>query len=403
MTFDVEAFRAHFPALSRQEGGEPVVWMDGPGGSQAPDTVIDAMAAVLAAGVSNLGGSFAASREASSIVNGARAAVADLVGATDPDAIAFGPSMTALNLALARAVSRDWGPGDELVVTRLDHDANVSPWLLAAERSGATVRWLDFDPDDGCSLGSIEEVLSSSTRLVAVTAASNAVGTVPDLGEIVGRAREAGAFTVVDAVHHVPHRPTDFADLGADALLCSPYKFYGPHAGVLALAESAWGLAPERIRPAPSSQPGHWEIGTASFEALAGVTAAIEFMGSFGEGSSRRERLVSALSAMDIHTESLANQFLAGIRDMDRITLHGIDDGRPRTPTFAVTVDGHAPADVAGHLGSAGIQVWDGHFYALEVLRRLGRLETGGVVRIGFLAYQTEAEVDRLLEALHEL
>jgi selenocysteine lyase/cysteine desulfurase len=279
----------------------------------------------------------------------------------------------------------------------------VSPWLLAAERTGAEVRWLDFDPDDGCTLGPIEEVLSSSTRLVAVTAASNAVGTVPDLGEIVGTAREAGAFTVVDAVHHVPHRPTFFAELGADALLCSPYKFYGPHAGVLALAESAWGLAPERIRPAPAGQPGHWESGTASFESLAGVSAAVGFIGSFGEGRTRRDRLVSALSVMDAHTEALGERFLAGIGGMDRVTLHGIDDGRPRTPTFAITVEGHAPAAVAEHLGSAGIQVWAGHFYALEVLRRLGRLETGGVVRIGFLAYQTEAEVDRLLEVLDRL
>lgn len=403
MTFDVDAFRSHFPALSRHQGGKPVVWMDGPGGSQAPNAVIEAISGVLASGVSNLGGAFAASRDADLVVGGARAAVADLVGAPTPEAIAFGPSMTSLNLALARAVSKGWGPGDEVVVTRLDHDANVSPWLIAAERTGATVRWLDFDPDDGCSLDPVESVLSSSTRLVAVTAASNAVGTVPDLAGVIGPAKDAGAFTVVDAVHHVPHRPTDFAELGADALLCSPYKFYGPHAGVLALAEPAWGLVPERIRPAPNSHPGHWEIGTSSFEALAGVAAAVEFIGSFGEGRSRRERVVSALSAMDAHTESLAGRFLAGIRSMDRVTLHGIDDDRPRTPTFAITINGLAPAAVAERLGSAGIHVWDGHFYALEVLRRLGLLETGGVVRIGFLAYQTETEVDRLLEELDRL
>jgi cysteine desulfurase family protein (TIGR01976 family) len=403
VSYDLEGWRERFPSLQREVSGRPVAWLDGPGGSQAPEEVADAIADVLRRGVSNLGGAFAASDEAAVIVADARRAVADLIGAAEPDSVAFGQSMTSLNLALARAVSADWGPGDEVVVTRLDHDANVSPWLLAAERTGATVRWVDFDPADGCSLDDVSAVLSDRTRLLAVTHASNAVGTIPDVAGAVGAARSVGAFTVVDAVHHVPHLPTDMAAVGCDALLCSAYKFHGPHIGAMALAPEAWGLVAERIRPASAAQPGKWEAGTASFEALAGVTAAVDALASLGSGSDRRARLVSAMGSIHDHTTDLADRFLAGLRRLDGVHLHGIDDGRARTPTFGITVDGWAPRDVARRLGDQGIHVWDGHFYALEVIRRLGLADSGGLVRIGFLSYTSADEVDRVLAALAAL
>ena len=400
--YDVEAWRDRFPALERTMAGGPVAWLDGPGGSQAPGEVIDAISEVLRRGVSNVGGDFAASAEAGAIVEGARHAVADLVGADSPDWVAFGPNMTTLNLALARSLSRDWGPGDEVVVTRLDHDANVSPWLLAAERTGATVRWVDMDPDDGCSLGAVAEVIGRRTKVVAITGASNAVGTVPDVAAACAMAREVGAISVVDAVHRVPHLPTDMGALGCDALLCSAYKFHGPHVGALIVAPSLHGLAPERIRPAPDRQPGHWETGTGSFEALAGVTAAVDAVASLGDGTDRRVRLGDAMAKVHRHTDGLTKRFLEGLEDLPRVHLFGIADDRPRTPTFAVDVAGHHPDEVASILGSQGIFVWSGHFYALEVLRRLGRLDRG-VVRIGFLSYTTDVEVDRVLEALAAL
>lgn len=403
MTYDLEAWRARFPALSREVDGRPVAWLDGPGGSQAPAEVADAIAGVLRRGVSNTGGAFDASEDAARIVGEARAAVADLVGAPSPDAIAFGQSMTRLNLTLARAVSADWGPGDEVVLTRLDHDANVSPWLAAADRTGATVRWVDFDPDDGCVLDAVGPSLGAATRLLAITHASNALGTIPDVAAAIAAAKEVGAFTVVDAVHHVPHAPTDMAGLGCDALLCSAYKFHGPHIGALALSPEHPDLPAERIRPAPAGQPGKWEAGTASFEALAGVTAAVGALASLGQGSGRRERLVSALASVHAHTDRLAHRFLDGIADNPSIELFGITDDRPRTPTFAVAVEGRHPRDVAARLGAEGIYVWDGHFYALEALRRLGRLDDGGVVRIGFLSYTTDDEVDRVVAALAAL
>jgi cysteine desulfurase family protein (TIGR01976 family) len=403
VTYDLDAWRARFPALEREVGGRPVAWLDGPGGSQAPEEVAAAIAGVLRRGVANLGGAFAASDEADAIVAGAREAVADLVGAADPRAIAFGQSMTSLNLHLARSVSADWGPGDEVVVTRLDHDANVSPWLLAAERTGASVRWVDFEPDNGCSLADVGEVVTERTRLLAITHASNAVGTIPDVGAAVAAAKAVGAFTVVDAVHHVPHGPTDMAAIGCDALLCSAYKFHGPHVGAMALAPGAWDLAAERIRPASRSQPGKWEAGTPSFEALAGVTAAIDVLGTLGTGDPRRERLLTAMASVHDHTSGLARRFLDGIAGLDGVHLFGSTDERSRTPTFAITVDGLAPRDVARRLGDLGIHVWDGHFYALEAIRRLGVADSGGVVRIGFLSYTTPGEVDRVLDALETL
>lgn len=404
MTFDVASVRGRFPALARVVAGRPAVWLDGPGGSQSPRSVIDAIGAVLTSGVSNLGGPFVASDFAGAIVDDARAAMADLFHAAEPRQIAFGPSMTALTLAAARSLGRGWGPGDEVVVTRLDHDANISPWLIAAEESGATVRWVDFSPEDGCVLDGVEGALSARTKLLAITHASNAVGTIPDVAGACAAARAVGALSYVDAVHYSQHGIVDVQALDCDFLAASAYKFHGPHLGVLYLGRRVVDtVEPVHIRPVPSSAPGSWERGTAAFELLAGVTAAVDYLASLGAGLDRRQRLVSGIGSASSHTDALATQFVNGLAGLDHVTMFGPRPGQPRTPTFAIEVDGWSPGDVAAALGEQGIFVWAGHYYALEALRRLGRLESGGLTRVGFLHYNTSEEVDRLLAALAAL
>jgi cysteine desulfurase family protein (TIGR01976 family) len=404
MTFDVDAVRARFPAMRRVVGDGHVAWFDGPGGSQSPRSVIDAIGSVLTEGISNTGGPFVASVEAGRVVSDARSAMADFFNAPDPKQVAFGPSMTALTLACARALGRTWGPGDEIVLTRLDHDANVSPWLIAAEESGATIRWVDFNPDDGCLLDPVEAVLSDRTKLLAITHASNAVGTIPDVRAACALARARGALTFVDAVHFSQHGLVDVQAIDCDFLAASAYKFHGPHVGVLYLGERVVDqVEPIHIRPVPAIAPGSWERGTLPFELLAGVTAAIDYLASLGGGGSRREQLASGIAAAAAHTDRLAERFQAGLLHLEHVTLYGPGPGRPRTPTFAIDVAGWAPNAVAGALGNQGIFVWSGHYYALEALRRLGFLASGGLTRVGFLHYNTEAEVDRLLVALTEM
>lgn len=403
MTFDVMAVRERFPAMRRTFEGQPVAWFDGPGGSQAPDSVIAAIAGVLEVGVSNLGGPFEASEFGGELVHGARAAMADFFGAPSPDQIAFGQSMTSLTLSVARSLSERWGPGDEVVLTRLDHDANVSPWLLAAARSGATVRWVDFDPESGCALDPVESVLSDRTVHLAITHASNAVGAIPDVATAVAAARAVGATTFVDAVHYSAHGVVDVADLDCDFLAASAYKFHGPHVGVLYLGDRVRDLQPERIRPAPSSSPGSWEPGTASFEALAGVTAAVDYLASMGWGGTRRGQLVTGIGRATRATDVLVERFMGALDDLAHVRLFGPPLGAPRTATFALEVDGHTPSEVQGSLADRGIYTWAGHYYALEPLRRLGRLDSGGLLRVGFLHYNTIEEVDRLIEVLEGL
>lgn len=400
MKLDVAAVRGRFPAMARKVEGQPVAWFDGPGGSQAPDSVIAAVAGVLEVGVSNLGGAFDASDFAAELVHGARAAMADFFGAAGPDRIAFGQSMTSLTLSVARSLSARWGPGDEVVVTRLDHDANVSPWLLAAERSGATIRWVDFDPDNGCALDPVESVLTDRTVHLAITHASNAVGTIPDVAAALAAARTVGATTFVDAVHYSAHGVVDVAGLDCDFLAASAYKFHGPHVGVLCLGDRALDVEPERIRPAPATAPGSWEPGTASFEALAGVTAAVDYLASLGEGGTRRGQLVTGIGRAVRATDDLVEHFLHALEDLPHVRLFGPPLGAPRTATFALELEGHAPAEVHEILGRHGIYTWAGHYYALEVMRRLGKLDDGGLLRVGFLHYNTTDEVDRLLEVL---
>ena len=404
MAFDPYKVRGQFPALRRDVGGLPATYLDGPGGTQVPQSVIDAMTGYLAAGGSNLGGDFATSRETDEVNNAARRAVADLFNAK-PEEIAFGQNMTSITLAVSRALAATWDEGDEIVVTRLDHDANVWPWVMAARDRGVEVRWVDFDPDEGCTLdtASLRDALSPRTKLVAVTHASNAVGSIVDVRLVAKLAHEAGALVYVDAVHYTPHVVVDVVASDCDFLVASAYKFFGPHTGVLyGKHEHLAAFDFYKIRPAPSDPPGKWETGTQSFESLAGVTAAVDYLAGIGDdkGDDRRAALRSAMSIVREHEEELTRRFLAGLERIDGVTLFGIADDRPRTPTFAIDVEGVSPAEVGRKLGEKGIFVWDGHYYAVEVMERLGVLDAGGLVRIGFVHYNTSIEVDRVLEAL---
>ncbi len=401
---DVDACRRRFPGLTRHVNGRPAAFLDGPGGSQVPQSVIDAVADCLAHRNANDGGAFATSLAVGEVVDAARGAVADLLGAADPDEVVFGLNMTTLTFALSRALARTWRPGDEVVVTRLDHDANVTPWVLAAADAGATVRYLDIDPAD-CTLrlDLLPDLLNERTKLVAVGLASNAVGTVNPVREVVAAARRVGALVFVDAVHAVPHLLVDVGALGADFLACSPYKFFGPHAGAL------WGrrdllerLPAYKVRPAPDSGPGRWMTGTPSFEAIAGTHAAVEYLAGLGGGGDRRASLTAAYAAIRAHETALAARFLDGLAQLPAWRVWGITDpGRSgdRVATFGLTHRAKPAAEVAATLGAQGLFVWSGNFYAAGLIERLG-LAPAGMLRVGFLHYNTAEEVDRVLEAL---
>jgi cysteine desulfurase family protein (TIGR01976 family) len=363
------------------------------------------MADFMRAGGSNHGGPFVTSLETDAVAASARQAVADLFGAS-PGEIAFGQNMTSLTLSASRALGATWMIGDNIVVTRLDHDANVWPWVIAARDAGVEVRWIDFDPDDGCRL-QVEQgadLIDRRTRLVAVTHASNAVGTVTDVRSLISAAHVVGAFTYVDAVHYSPHGLLDVAALGADFLAASSYKFFGPHTGCLYGRTAVLNdVAAYKIRPAPDDPPGKWETGTQSFESLAGITAAVDYIASLGDGDSRRERITSAMDTIGAYEAALSERFLDGIAGLSGVRLYGSDSADGRTPTFAVSVGGVHPDAVAAALGDLGIFVWSGDYYAVEVMRRLGVANQGGLVRIGFVHYNTFEEVDRVVAALRNL
>lgn len=399
---DTASIRNRFPALERLVDGRPAAYLDGPGGTQVPHEVIDAMAGFMGAGGSNHGGPFITSREADAVAARAREAIADLINAASPDEIAFGQNMTSITLAVSRALGATWGANDNIVVTRLDHDANVWPWVLAARDAGAEVRWADFDPDSGCRLDfeSLAEAIDENTRLVAFTHASNAVGTIVEVATVVAMARRVGALSYVDAVHYAPHGIIDVVATGCDFLAASAYKFFGPHTGFLyGRGRVLDSVAAYKIRPAPDDPPGKWETGTQSFESLAGVAAAVDYLASLGAGPTRRDRLVDAMAWIGEYEQSLSARFLAGLGELPGVELFGLDVVEGRTPTFAIDVDGHDPHSVASTLGDQGIFVWSGDYYAVEVMRRLGRPDSG-LVRVGFVHYNTVAEVDRVLAAL---
>lgn len=407
--FPVHALREQFPALKRTVNGRPAVYLDGPGGTQVSQAVIDAIGDVLRRGASNLGGHFSASELSETIEMTAREAMRDLYNARQAEEIVFGQNMTSLTFAFSRALARTWQAGDEIIVTRLDHDGNISPWLLAAEERGVTVRWLDFQPAD-CTLRleQLPELLNERTRLLAITHASNAVGSIPDVKRAVRLAHEAGALVYVDAVHYAPHRLIDVQALDCDFLVSSSYKYFGPHTGILyGKYEHLERIEAFKVRPAPQEPPGKWETGTQSFESLAGVRAAVDYLaGIGGTGGARRERLEAAFARIKAYEMGLSRRFLEGATAAPGLKVYGITDIErldERAPTFAVSLEGYTPAEAAQRLGEQGIFVWDGHYYALAVMERLGLLESGGLVRIGFAHYNTEEEVDQVLAALRAL
>jgi len=395
--YDVAKVRAHFPAL---ESG--LAFFDGPGGSQTPDVVAEAVRATLVGALSNRGELTTAQENAERAVLGAREALADLLGAT-PDGIVWGRSFTQLTMDLSRTMAKEWGPGDEVVVTRLDHDGNVRPWVLAAEAVGATVRWVDFDPETAeLSLDSLEQAVGARTRVVAVTGASNLIGTRPDLRAVAERVHAAGAWLYVDAVHLTPHASVSLAGSGADFIGCSTYKFLGPHAGVVAGKEALLEqLRPDKLAPATDRVPERFELGTLPYELMAGATAAVDFLADLAPGgaTTRRERLEASKAAVEAHEHRLRELVEDGLRALPGVTLHS--RAATRTPTVLATFAGRDAEDVSRHLASRGINAPAGSFYAYEPARRLGLGEAGGL-RVGLAPYSDDSDVARLLEALAE-
>jgi cysteine desulfurase family protein (TIGR01976 family) len=391
----VDEIRAEFPGLL-----DGAVMLDGAAGTLVPAAVIDAVSEALRLSMANLHGEFPASRRSDETVAGARAAIADLLGG-DPAGVVLGPNMTTLTFHLADALSADWVPGDEVVVSALDHDANVRPWVLAADRVGATVRWAEFDVSTGeLPVVAFDGVIGERTRLVAVTAASNAIGTKPDVRAICDRAHAAGALTYVDGVHATPHGPVDVAALGADFYACSSYKFFGPHAGTV-IADPALleRLAPAKLAPSPNSVPDRFERGTPAMELLAGVTAAIDWIaGLTSGGSDRRQRLVASLAAVEERLGGLLDHALVGLGAIPGVRLLGA--ARRRTSTISFVVEDRSPREVASLLAEEGIAVWAGDNYAYELMRRFGLDASGGAVRASIVLYNDRDDIDRLLEAV---
>jgi cysteine desulfurase family protein (TIGR01976 family) len=434
-TVDLSPLRAQYPALALIDAGHPAVYFDGPGGTQVPQRVIDAMSDYLARSNANTHGPFRTSRETVAVLAAAHEAMADFLNAASPDEVVFGPNMTTLTFQFSRAIGRLLLPGDEVVITRLDHDANRAPWL-ALQEQGIVVREVDFDPQDctllierpasagrpqqGASTGqALADLLSPRTRLVAVGFASNAVGTINPIRQIAEMAHAVGAWLWVDAVHYAPHGPIDVQELGCDFLVCSPYKFFGPHAGV------AWGRYPlleqlraYKVRPAGDLPPDKFETGTQSHEAQAGVLAAIEYLAELGKNfgsehasrfpgfQGRRLTLKQAMATIREYEQPMFARFVAGLSAIPGLRLYGLSDPprfNQRTPTAAFRLAHRSPDEVAEHLARRGVYVWAGNFYAVSVTERLDIERSGGVVRAGLVHYNTPEEVDYCLACLEEL
>jgi cysteine desulfurase family protein (TIGR01976 family) len=407
---DLAWVRTQFPALVRMHAGEPVVYFDGPAGSQVPRRTIEAVAGYLADHNANTHGEFATSRETDGILADARQAGADLVGAEDPREIVFGPNATSLLFALSRSLARTWRRGERIVVTELDHDANVTPWVLAARDAGVEVVTVPIRRDTTIDMERLEAAVTPGTRLLAMTAASNATGTRTPIGRAAAIAHAAGAELAIDAVHYAPHDRIDVEAWGCDFLVASAYKFFGPHVGLL------WGrrarlaaLEPYKVRPASDEMPDRWMTGTANHEGIAGTAAAIEYLADLGRSAggpaSRRAALDAAYRAIVAHEAELCRRLLAGLARLPSVTVWGIADPArlaERVPTVSITHARSRPQAVAAYLAERGVFVWHGNYYALELSRALGR-EPDGMVRIGCLHYNTAGEVDRLLALLEDL
>jgi cysteine desulfurase family protein (TIGR01976 family) len=402
----LQAIRADFPALQRERAGGVVSYLDGPGGTQVPQQVIAAIEDYLARHNANTGGFFANSAETDAMLAAARQAMADLVGAASAREIVFGANMTSLTFAFSRALGRDWEPGDEVIVTELDHQANIAPWRAVAAERGVVVRTLRLDTATlTLDLPQLEHLLSGRTRLLAIGAASNAVGTINDVARAATLARQAGALTYVDAVHLAPHRLLDVQQLGCDFLVCSAYKFFGPHVGVLwSRASLLEQLRPDRLPPAPDTAPQRWEPGTLNHEGIAGAAAAVDWLAALGGAAeTRRSALRATWLRVQQHESSLFAALLEGLRAIPGVRVWGPAPGVERTPTAAFTLTGRAPDTVARRLATERIFVWSGDFYAPNVVKRLGLARSGGLVRAGLAVYSGMDDVHRLLASLRRL
>ncbi|MGQ9784972.1 MAG: cysteine desulfurase-like protein [Anaerolineae bacterium] len=417
---DLSPLRTQFPALQQTDAyGRPYVFFDGPGGTQTPQSVIDAMAHYMVSANANTHGLYETSRRTDRVIEEARQAMADFLNAPSLDEIVFGPNMTTLTFAISRAIARTLHPGDEIVVTRLDHDANIAPWVFLEEQ-GAVIRYVDFDPRD-CTLdmAQFQHLINERTRLIAVGYASNAVGTINDVCTIGKWAHAAGAWLYVDAVHYAPHGPIDVQAIDCDFLVCSAYKFFGPHVGVL------WGryeildrLKAYKVRPAGDQPPDKFETGTKNHEGIAGTTAAVNYLAEIGvryganfaaqyphlEG--RRRDLKAALCAICAYERPLFTRLIQGLQSIPRVTIYGITDTTrfdQRVPTVSFRMEGYTPQEITRRLGDEGIFVWDGNYYAISVTEQLGIEQSGGMVRAGIVHYNTTEEVDRFLTVLESL
>lgn len=398
MPLDVDRIRSEYPALT-----EGFVHFDGAGGTQPAEPVIAAITRAMRTAVSNRGTNFEPARRSGEIVAAARSAVADLVGGV-PEGVVFGPSATALTYLVARTLSQSWTERDEIVVSRLDHDANVRPWVQAAEHAGATVRWADVDVSTGgLPTGQYRELINANTRLVAVTAASNANGAIPAVREIADLAHGAGALLYADGVHATAHLPVDVVALGADFYVTSAYKWSGPHYAAVVAAPATWEpLHPVKLVPSPAQAPDRFEYGTLSFELLAGITAAVDYLAGLAPaGETRRERVTASMTAVAAYEQELAAKLAAGLAGIEGVTV--VPAPADRCPTLAFRVAGQTPAETARILGDQGICVSNGDYYAVEFFTAAGLRESGGAVRASIYHYNTAAEVDRLLEALGKL
>jgi cysteine desulfurase family protein (TIGR01976 family) len=408
---DLAWIRSQFPSLAQSVNGHPAAFLDGPGGTQVPQRVIDAISGYLKQSNANTCGAYATSRRTDVMIAEARAAMADFLGC-DPDEIVFGTNMTSLTFAISRAIGRELGPGNEIVLTHLDHDANVSPWR-ALEETGATVRFVDVNEAD-CTLdmSDLERKVTGHTRLVATGYASNAVGTINNVKEVVRIAHAAGAMAYIDAVHYAPHGPIDVRALDCDFLVCSTYKFFGPHMGVLyGKREHLKRLHPYKVRANTNAIPNCWEWGTLNHECIAGITACVEYLADIGrqvdpEAKTRRAALLAAYGAIQQYERGLAERLIAGLLQIPGLKLYGISDAsrfEKRCPTVAVRIAGYTPVQLATKLGDRGFFTWDGNYYALNLSERLDVEKDGGFLRIGLVHYNTVEEVDRLLSALREI
>ncbi len=411
ISFDLKWIRAQFPALSQEIDGQSVIFFDGPGGTQVPGLVIDAIGDYLTKSNANAHGAFATSKRTDALITSAREAIADFLGC-DSDEVVFGGNMTSLTFAFSRAIARQLKAGDEIIVTRLDHYANVSSWHALAEK-GVVIRTVEIDTKD-CTLDmrDLEQQLNERTRLVAVGYASNAVGTINDVAEVVRLAHNVGAWVFVDAVHYAPHGSIDVRALDCDFLTCSAYKFFGPHVGILyGKREHLAFLEPYKVRPASDLVPSRWETGTQNHEGLAGVVETIDYLAKLGRSvlssvQNRREALVTAMKAIGQYERELSKRLVAGLLQIPGLTFYGITDPARfdwRTPTVAIRLADKSPEEVARALGDRAIFTWHGNFYALGLTEKLGVESKGGLLRIGLVHYNTVEEIDRLLEVLTQI